>query len=442
MKIFRRISTYLKDDIWRIRASRLSPAKAFQTNLIRAFLLATRGFIDGKCQLRASALTFYTMLSIVPIFAMLFGVARGFGMERLFEERLLDEFPQNHEAIVHIINFSTALLENTKTSTVAGFGVVALFWIVIRVLGQIEFSFNEIWHVSEPRSFARKFSDYLSLMLICPVLLILSGSFTVFITAYLKDISMRYSGAAYLMIAFFFGVKIMAYVIPWLLFTFIYVFMPNTKVKINSGVIAGLVAGSAYQILQWAYIKFQLMVTSYNAVYGTFAALPLFLIWLQTSWLVTLFGAELCYAFQNSDSFEFKPDFEKISASARRTISLAVAAFVTRNFTLDRPPVGKRDIAVALDIPEFVVENALNELVRAEMLAVIESPSEWAGKYMPAIPHEELTVARLFAALDKYGNDRVPHLQSTELAKYFSISDECMKQIEKSSCNLKLSEIS
>ena len=178
-----KVVDFLKIGMWRIRSDRLPRSKSILLRQLRIVALAFRGFGEDKCQLRASALTFYSLLSIVPMAAMAFGIAKGFGFENKLETILLEKFPGQEEVIGRVIEFAQSFLQNTQGGVIAGIGVAVLFWTVIKVLGNIENSFNDIWGVKRARPMGRKLSDYLSIMLICPILLIMSSSMTVLITS-------------------------------------------------------------------------------------------------------------------------------------------------------------------------------------------------------------------------------------------------------------------
>ena len=184
-----RIADFITTDIWRIQIKNLSRTKAMLIKQLRTILLALKGFNENNCQLRASALTFYSLLSIVPVAAVAFGIAKGFGFEQMLEKQLLTRLPGQEDVIAQIIAFAHSMLENTKGGLIAGIGVAILFWSVIKVLSNIERSFNDIWGVREARSIGRKFGDYLSLMLLCPILVIASGSITVFVTTHITLIT-------------------------------------------------------------------------------------------------------------------------------------------------------------------------------------------------------------------------------------------------------------
>ncbi|MBW1725717.1 MAG: YihY/virulence factor BrkB family protein, partial [Deltaproteobacteria bacterium] len=173
---------FIKTDIWRIRKEDFPRMKYFFIKQLRILLLATRGFAQNQCPLRASALTFYSTLSIVPMVAMAFGIAKGFGYQEILENQLLEKLSGQEEVMIRVVDFAHSLLENTKGGMIVGIGIIVLLWTVIKLLGHIEGSFNDIWEVKKSRSYGRKFSDYLSIMLISPLLIIMSSSATLFIT--------------------------------------------------------------------------------------------------------------------------------------------------------------------------------------------------------------------------------------------------------------------
>ena len=286
-----RLLNFLKIDIWNIQSRYLSGKKSFFLRQLRLVLLAARGTREDRLHLRASALTFYTLLTIVPIMAMVFAIAKGFGFEVLLENRLLKEFPGQEVVMQQVLSFAHNLLERTKGGMMAGIGVIVLFWASINVLSHIEHSLNDIWDIKKSRSIWRKFSDYPSIMVLSPALIILSGSVTVYVNTQVTTIVQRIAFLGFFSPLIFFGLKLVPFVIVWMLFALIYLLMPNTKVRLVSGLIAGFIAGGLFQVLQFTYLNFQFIIAKYNAIYGSFAALPLFLFWLQFSWLIVLFGA-------------------------------------------------------------------------------------------------------------------------------------------------------
>ncbi len=233
--MFSRGVDFFKIEIWRIHSRNLPLRKYFLIKQLRVVLLAIRGFNEDKCLLWASSLTFYSLLSIVPVVAMAFGIAKGFGFEKVLEKQLIENFPAQQEVVTRVISFAHSLLENTKGGMIAGVGLVLLLWSVIKVLNHIERSFNEIWEIKESRTFLRKFGDYFSIMLISPIIMLLSSSVTVFITTQITVITEKIALLGFFSPLIFLSLKMVPYFLIWLLFTIGYILMPNTKVNFTSG---------------------------------------------------------------------------------------------------------------------------------------------------------------------------------------------------------------
>ncbi|MFA6426205.1 MAG: YihY/virulence factor BrkB family protein, partial [Phycisphaerae bacterium] len=334
-----KIINYFQTDIWRVQLKHCPRRKSFFLRMLRVIVLAVRGFAEDKCKFRASALTFFSILSIVPIIAMIFGVAKGFGLEKLVEAELMKKMQGQEEVATKILDFSNSLLANTHGGFIAGIGVVILFWTVVNVLGSIEDSFNDIWGVKAPRTFARKMSDYLLMTLACPILLVISGSLTVVISSQIKNILQSYPVFDFVGPLILILLNLLPYVALWLVFTFIFIFMPNTKVKFTSGLLAGIIVGTILQFTQLIYIKFQISATAYGAIYGSFAAIPLFLLWMQISWLIVLFGAELSFAHQNVDTYEFEQDCLTASNSFKKLTALLITQLLVKRFCGKEQPL-------------------------------------------------------------------------------------------------------
>lgn len=432
---------FLKGDIWRVRLAGLSPTKSFFIKQLRTVLLTARGFDQDKCQLRASALTFYSLLSIVPVFAMAFGVAKGFGFERRLESLLLERFAGQQEIVSRVIVFAESLLENTKGGMIAGIGVLVLFWSVVQMLSHIERSFNEIWEVKKHRTLGRKLSDYLSIMLISPVLLIVSGSATVIVTTQVRAIFERISFLGPLGSVIIFALSLLPYFLVWILFTFIYASVPNTSVRLKSAFYAGVVAGSTYQTVQWAYINFQIGIAKYNAIYGSFAALPLFLVWLQLSWLIVLFGAELSFASQNVDTYEFEQDSSRVSLSFKKLLSLQITNLLVKNFSRGEAPLTETRVSQELKAPIRLVRTLLRELIESGVIVDVHAGEGATSAYLPACDINHLSVMYVIEALETKGTDRVPVAETMESEQLKASLQALKETVEKSPGNRLLKDI-
>ena len=370
--------------------------------LVRTLVMAVKDFSRNHGTLRASALTFFTLLSLVPVAAMAFGIAKGFGFERRLQKELLENFSAQQEVVQQVIGFAQNMLENTKGGMIAGIGVVVLFWSAIKVLSNIENSFNHIWGVRS-RSFIRKLSDYLTIMLIGPLLMILSGSLTVYITHQVSAISGRFELLQMVGPAIYVGIKMLPFTLIWTLFTLIYIIMPNTRVRFDGALLAGVIAGSAYQAVQAAYIHFQIIVAKYNAIYGSFAALPLFLLWLQISWLIVIIGAEISHAYQCSAKVDQTHGGREMSIAEKQLVSLAICRHVIRLFHHAQPAQSTEQIADALALPEALVDHLIDFLIQGNILVRLDGDSDHPQGVQPAQDIQRLTVNAVIAALANVG---------------------------------------
>ncbi|MBW1608010.1 MAG: YihY/virulence factor BrkB family protein [Deltaproteobacteria bacterium] len=432
---------FINTDIWRIRKKDLPRMKYFLIKQLRILLLATRGFGQDQCPLRASALTFYSILSIVPMVAMAFGIAKGFGFQEILENQLMEKFSGQEDVMIRVVDFAHSLLENTKGGMIVGVGIIVLLWTVIKLLAHIEGSFNDIWEVKKSRSYGRKFSDYLSIMLISPLLIIMSSSATVFITTKIALITEKVALIGMFSPMIFFMLKLIPYCLVWILFIFTYILMPNTKVNFSAGFIGGIIAGTIFQAAQLAYILFQVGVAKYNAIYGSFAALPLFLIWMQLSWLIVLFGAEISFSYQYVDTYEFEPDLRQISPAFKRLLTLQVANRVISTFSKGKMPLTASNLSQALEIPIRLVQQLLDELVESEIFSITEIKENEKLAYQPARDINIITIKSIIDALEHKGVDNIPVAQTPELQSLAEVLWTFSAEIEKSPANLLLKDI-
>lgn len=402
---------FLKEDIWTVSDKHLSATQTFGINVLKTILLSIQGFGRDLCQLRASALSLYTLLSIVPVIALLFGIAKGFGFEKKLEQQMLEQSSEQDTMMIQLIEFSQNMLSNTKGGVVAGIGVVVLFWTVIKVISNIEESFNHIWKIKKNRPVGRKLSDYLSLMMLAPVLLIASSSITVFvktkITWLVEVIHLPAFGTKMVLYAMSFS----PLVIMSILFTFIFLFMPNKKINFRAGVIAGIVTGVLYQTVQWAYIALQVGASSYNAIYGSFAALPLFLVWLQIGWMVVLFGCEISFFVQNFEGYRHNEKFSDLSFSLKKSIAIQICHFIVKCFSDgDKAPDAEK-IANTLALPVSVVRRSLATLFDAKLIVELNVSEDEEVSYQPSRDISSITNAVVVEALESCGRDSLPDME-------------------------------
>jgi membrane protein len=439
-----RILYFFKTGIWEIKLKDLPPLEAFVIKYLRIILLASRGFIRDHCQKTASVLTYYSLLNIVPVVAVAFAMAKGFGLEKMIEKQILqmaDKANWQADITNQIISFSHKLLEQAKGGLIAGIGVVLLFWTVISILGKIEESLNDIWEVGKSRTLIRKFSDYIAMMVFAPVLLIISSSATVLVASEVKVIVNKIALLGVFSKVIFLLLNLLPYVSIWVLLTMLYLIMPNVRIPLRSAILGGITAGTITQIVQWIYIRFQIGAASYGAIYGSFAALPLFLAMLQMSWMIVLLGAEIAYANEHYETFGFYPDYSRMSVYSKKILMLRIFHFLTKKFSLGEKPSSISQIAHALEIPVRLVRQLLHEL--SEVGLVVETSKGITSEvaYQPGRTIENITVKFALDEYEKYGITKIPDYQSDEVGKISKYLKDISETIEKSPANVRIKEI-
>jgi membrane protein len=439
--IFLKIKKLFLKDIWDRPIKAYSPRKMFLIRQAKIFTLAFKGFYEDKVQLRASALTYYALLSIVPIVAMAFGIAKGFGFEIWLQEKLLTSFTGQEVVLQWVLTFVEKYLSNVKGGVIAGFGLVLLLWSVMKLLGNIENSFNEIWQIKKERQISRKLSDYISLVVIAPILLFVSSSVTVFLSEQIQSSKEVLPLIVYLGPLLSTLIAGIPYILIWLVFTLLYIIMPNTKVQFKSALIGGIIAGTIYQVVQLCYINIQSLTSSYGAIYGSFAALPLFLIWMQTSWLILLLGAEVAFANQNVEHYEAESESHDISNHLKKTVALMVMKEIVVNFKKGNHAATADQLANALDFPVRLVRDVIYELLDTGLISETLTKNVKENAYQPAIDVQKITVGYVIEILDKLGKDNLRTENNTELAKVMKVVDGFMEELKQSKNNKVVDEI-
>jgi len=410
--LFKRVTHFLTHNLWRVRLDKLGKKQSFLVRQLRVFSLAINGFNEDKCLLKATALTYYTLFSIVPIIALAFAIAKGFGFEHSLQQDLLLKFQDQKDILTQAFVYADKMLANTKGGLIAGVGIVLLLWSIISLLNSIENSFNEIWEIKRGRTWTRKITDYLSIMLIGPVFIILSGGLTVWLKTGLDTVA---SNVSIISPATALLLKLFAFALMWGMFIFLYMALPNTKVTFKGAAMGSLVAAILFEFLQWAYVSSQIGVAQYNKIYGSFAALPLFLVWVQYSWFVVLFGAELTFAHQNVDHYELETEINNISDRYKRVIALMIANLVVKNFNEGKQSLTAIQIASKLDLPVRLARVVINEFTETGVFNEVKMANDKEIGYQPGISDSRLTVKFIIDKLDERGVNELPIESGNEL---------------------------
>ena len=394
--------------MWKIRLDKVNKRQGLLLRQLRILFLSIQGFYEDKCFTKATALTFYTIFSIVPVLALVFAISKGFGFEKNLQEQLLINYPEYTQLLNKAFVYAGSMLQNTQSGLIAGFGIVLLLWSVIKLLDSVEEIFNEIWEIKKGRTLLRKLTDYITVMIISPVLMILAGGI-------ILSIENRIGNIHLLSVLNIILIKLFAYCLIMAVFTCLYLVMPNTKVNLKSSAIAGLIASIMFQILEWAYVKFQIGANSLNVIYGGFAALPLFLILIQYSWYVVLFGAEIAFANEHVDQYELKNEINKLSSRYKKIISLMIANVVSKRFYNGEKPLSDIEISEQLDIPYRLARMIINDFTETGIFNEIKSENSKEIRYQPGVTESKFTVNYIIETIDKKGTNTLPISDTNEL---------------------------
>ncbi len=324
-----------------------------------------KGFSGNNLMLRASALTFTTVLSIVPFLAVAFSVLKGMDFQNTdtIRELLLSVSAGREQVVDAIIGY----IDNTNVKTLGAVGTAFLFLTVISLLSNIESTFNSIWHAPQGRSIFQKVTNYISICLVVPVLLVTAISFTASLqsSSVVQGI-LSYSAISYVYLAL---IKLVPHVSVWIAMLLLYSFMPNTRVKPLPALGGAIIAGTCWLFAQWLYMRFQIGAGKYNAIYGSFAQFPLFLIWMQLSWTIILLGAQLSFVFQHRNSLDRENRYSVVSQAERMRVSLAVLLEMAASFMAGRTPASLEEISSKTRLPSILVRNVLSALRTGNLVA-------------------------------------------------------------------------
>lgn len=417
------VKRFLTHDIWSITNQDVKGIRLWLLNAFKAAYLSIRFFTAHRTMERASALTYYTLLALVPTIALLLGLGRGFGLQDLVSYSLHQNM-QGQEAIVdYISTFANAYLLQAESSVIVGIGIVMLLYVVYSLINNVENVLNEIWQQKQGRSTLRKLTDYVSIIVLFPVVLTIVTGGQIFLQTYIKTDLIHYSHE--LSKSLLQLLRWIPYLTTILMFTFIYIVIPNCKVRFRNAFAAALIAGTAFTAFQWVYISGQIWVSKYNAIYGSFAALPLFLLWIQAAWIICLYGAELSYASQNIQNYDFINEARDLSRQDRDFLLVIVAAHVYRLFNqrLDAPSTAQ--IGQDLQLParltgELVSELAELGVIREGVSSNVNQPNIWTIGF----DSDTFSLASLYDLLSSSGHNHLKVNHSEAFAQEWKVFEQ------------------
>jgi len=399
--------------------------------LARIGWLAGRGVLRDNCLLRAQALTYITVLSLVPLLALTFAIAKGLDFYTVlihdvtvpFLDRTFGALPEPGAGVADpesglamrvAIEQVLVFVEGTKFSALGVVGLIALLYTGLKLLGAVEQAFNDIWDAPRPRTLMRKVTDYLAMVVVTPILLFAATALTT--AAHRSEVAAFLRDSAGMGVVLDIALRLAPLVALWASFTFLYIAMPNANTKLSSAALGGFVAGVLWQGALLLHIQFQVGVAGYSAIYASFAALPIFLVWVNVSWIIVLLGAELCFAHQSEPSYAEAPSAKPSDPALWITAGLRAVLRISTDFTAARPPRTSTAIAEDLALPEPRVGGSLALLEHAGILAVADH--EGQSCWIPARDPATVRVKDVLDALRRVGPpvDLAPRTNSDIIA--------------------------
>ena len=422
-KYLDQIINFIEVDLWRLKLSKLSGRSRLFYGLLRVTVISFKEFVRDKCVEKASALTYFSMLSLVPVLAMAIAIAKAFGLRQLMEDQLSKYFEGQDKILDNVLPAVNNMLNSSSGGIVTGVSIVFLIFTVIRLLINIETAFNDMWDIKKSRRWERKISDYVAVILLGPVLLIVASSATVFVKDTIQNFIAGIELLGQLKSGIFFLLKLLPYTILWLLLFGLYLIFPNIRVKVLPAMIAGIIAGTLYQLNQQAFISLQFAFARYNAIYGGIAFIPLFLIWLQISWLIVLFGAEICYAIQFINRWEMRSDKLKINLSHRRKLMLLLLYRIIKRFENEGGALSLSGLSGMINVPRRYLTELCDDLEKSKLIVKREGEGE------AYLPNFDINKMDIYTVLSKYETEGIGEFDSNK-SKPFQNIERALDEIE------------
>jgi membrane protein len=438
---FKKLYGRFKDGTWKSYLFSAKGIKAYFNRQARILYLVGKGYVNDSIPIKAAALTYYTVLSVVPLLAVAFGISKGFGLDSSMNSEIIKQFQNQKEVMLWILDKANNALSSTNGGIIAGVGVILLFYTVGNLFGYIEKIFNSIWKVDKARSWYRKITDYLTIIVFFPLLFIASSSATVVANTQLDSIFEKYQILESFHPLITFLIRLLPFILIFIVTTSTYLVMPNTKVKVRFALAAGVITTVALQLVQIVYIQFQLGITKLHATYGAFAAVPLLMIWIQMSWMIVLVGGLLSYYFQNITRHEFEFDVQNVSLRQKRRITLLIMHLLVKDFIAVARPRTPEEISSTLNIPIRSVRESLAKLKEASLVTEIYDEKRDNYRYQPALDVNKLTLSYVIDRLDYVGGSHKNVVHHTDYRKIDEALNSFEKLVENSTTNILLKDI-
>lgn len=403
MKKISEIVHFISYDMWRRTETEYDGF--FQRlfyNIIRTIVLVVRGFTSKNLNDTAKSLTYSLIFAVIPILAMILAVAKGFGVADVIERQLNASFLGETNMVPTIMAMVERYLETAQGGVFIGVGILILLWAVYSFFQSVETSFNRIWNVKKSRSVLRQATTYIAIVVLIPVLIVCSAGINIFVHTTVENTVHLESFITFMQTS---GVQTFQFIIVWLLFTVMYIAVPNTKVEFLSALIPGVLMGTLFQLLQMLSVYLIALLSRTSIVYGAFATIPILMTWLQYTSLLILIGAEMSYAIQNNEEFEYEKDLNTMSRRYKDFIMLYLLSIIVKRFESDEPPMTAHELAVRDHLPIRLVNNLLGRMVETGVLREVYVEDEEDKTYQPALDTHKISIGMVISRIEAQGTE-------------------------------------
>lgn len=407
---------FVQYDLWRQpHVAVHDPKKRLWYRILQTIILVVRGFKDKALNVRANSLSFSLLFAFVPMVAGVFAIARGFGFEELIKERISTSFLAEANIAPMIMEWVERYLDTARGGLFLGIGLVVLIWAVYAFFNMLELSFNNIWNVKQSRSFGRRLTNYMVVLLLVPIMIILTSGISIFLNSaeMLSPVLQVIEPIRRIVL------RLVPFVVASGVFTWIFIAIPNTKVRFMSAVIPGIIMGVLFQVVQMFSVYLVVLFTRMSVVYGAFSAVPLILIWLHiTCWLL-LVGAELGFAIQNNDMFAYEKDLETMSRRYKDYVMLYLLSVIVRRFEHGESPQTAQEMATQNQLPIRLVQQLLTRLEETEIIRRIYTEQSDEMAFLPALDTRMITVEMVIGRVSTQGTEEFLQHTPIEMQQFW-----------------------
>ena len=397
-----KISEFIQYDIWRWTSNELEDArftKRIGLGVLKTIILVIRGFNSKQLNMTANALTYNLVFAIIPILAMILAIAKGFGFAEMIESHIQHVIPGGSNMMPEVMGMINRYLETAQGGTFIGIGLLILIWAVYSFFRNVEQAFNSIWDVRQPRSIIRQLTVYVAVLFFVPIVIITSTGLSLIVQTTIESQPLLASMSEWHSTV----VRLVQFVLVWLVFIWMYIAIPNTKVHFRSAVFPAVLMGTLFQLLQMLSMYVIVFLSRTSIVYGAFATIPILMMWLQWTCLLILIGAEMSFAIQNNEQFEYEKDLEKMSRRYKDFVTLFLLNKIIQRFENDELPYMATELAHDNNLPIRLVNQLLNRLVEVGLLRTVYVEQKEDKTYQPALDTHKISIGMVVDRIDKQG---------------------------------------